>query len=79
MIRFDYKKPDSLDDCLELLDLYQEKARLFAGGTDLLVEFRADDKKLSNVELVIDISKLSELSFIESDEDSISIGAGTTF
>jgi len=79
MIRFDYKKPDSLDDCLELLDLYQEKARLFAGGTDLLVEFRADDKKLSNVELVIDISKLPELSFIESDEDSISIGAGTTF
>ncbi len=79
MIRFDYKKPDSLGDCLDLLDFYQGKARIFAGGTDLLVEFRADDKKLRDVEVVIDISKLPELAFIKSDEESITIGAGTTF
>jgi len=79
MIRFDYKKPASVDDCLSLLDSYQEKAKLFAGGTDLMVEFRADDKKLKNVEVVIDISNLPELKFIKSEEGSISIGAAATF
>lgn len=79
MIRFDYKKPESLQDCLDLLNLYQEKARLFAGGTDLMVEFRADDKKLKDVEVVLDISNLSELKFIESDKETITIGASSTF
>lgn len=79
MIRFDYKKPDSIEDCLDLLDFYKEKARLFAGGTDLMVEFRADDKKLKDVEVVIDISHLAELRFINSAKGSISIGVCTTF
>ena len=79
MIRFDYKKPASLEECLSLLDFYQEKARLFAGGTDLMVEFRADDKKLKDVEVVLDISKLSKLKTIKSDEELISIGAASTF
>ena len=65
MIRFDYKRPDSIEGCLKLLDYYQKKARLFAGGTDLMVEFRADDKKLKDVEVVLDISDLSELKFIK--------------
>ena len=79
MIRFDYKKPESLKDCLDLLNFYQGKARLFAGGTDLMVEFRANDEKLKDVEVVLDISKLPELQLIVSDEESISIGAGATF
>jgi len=79
MIRFDYKKPDSIETCLDLLNYYQEKAKLFAGGTDLMVEFRADDKKLKDVEVVIDISCIAELKFIESDDEYIRIGSCTTF
>jgi xanthine dehydrogenase FAD-binding subunit len=79
MIRFNYVKPASLAECLDLLNHHREKARLFAGGTDLMVEFRADDKKLKDIDLVIDISELSELKVIESDGDSISIGAALTF
>ena len=79
MIRFDYIKPASLEECLDLLNSYQEKAKLFAGGTDLMVEFRADDKKLKGIEVVLDISKLSELKVIKSDEESMSIGAVATF
>lgn len=79
MIRFDYKKPSSLEDCLNMLNFYKEKARLFAGGTDLMVEFRADDKKLKGVEVVIDISNLSKLKNIESDKEEITIGAAATF
>lgn len=79
MIRFDYIRPDSIEGCLKLLDYYQKKARLFAGGTDLMVEFRADDKKLKDVEVVLDISDLSELKFIKLNDGSISIGPGTSF
>lgn len=79
MIRFDYIKPASLEKCLELLTHYMGKAQLFAGGTDLMVEFRADDKKLKDVEVVLDISNLSELKIIKSDEESITIGAAATF
>jgi CO/xanthine dehydrogenase FAD-binding subunit len=79
MIRFDYKKPASLAECLDLLNHYQGKARLFAGGTDLMVEFRGDDEKLKDVEVVIDISDLSELKIIKLQEDKISLGACATF
>ena len=79
MIRFDYKKPASLAECLDLLNHYQGKARLFAGGTDLMVEFRADDKKLKDVEVVIDISSLSELKIIKLDEGVISVGSCAIF
>ena len=79
MIRFDYKKPASIKACLALLDNYQEKAKIFAGGTDLMVEFRAEDKRLKDIEVVIDISQLSELKFIDSDEESIRIGSCITF
>lgn len=79
MIRFDYIKPASLEKCLELLTHYMGKAQLFAGGTDLMVEFRADDKKLKDIEVVLDISNLSELKIIKSDEESITIGAAATF
>ncbi|MCF6334435.1 MAG: FAD binding domain-containing protein [Spirochaetales bacterium] len=79
MIRFDYIKPASLEECQELLNHYQGKARLFAGGTDLMVEFRADDKKLKDVEVVLDISNLSELKIIKLDEEVISIGSCATF
>ncbi len=79
MIRFDYKRPDSLDECLDLLSFYKERSRLFAGGTDLMVEFRADDKKLRKVEVVLDISNLSELKFIKKDTNLITIGSGVSF
>ncbi len=79
MIRFDYKKPITLDDCLSLLNTHKGKAKLLAGGTDLMVEFRADEKKLKNIEVVLDISNISELNIIESDEEFISIGAAVTF
>ncbi len=37
MKRFEYLKPATLDEALSLLKLYGEKARLIAGGTDVIV------------------------------------------
>ncbi|NQT60601.1 MAG: FAD binding domain-containing protein [Bacteroidetes bacterium] len=64
---------------MELLNLYRGKAKLIAGGTDLMVEFRAEDKKVKDIELVIDTSHIAELKFIEVDDESIRIGSGITF
>lgn len=78
MIRFDYKRPTSIEACLELLDLYKEKAKLIAGGTDLMVELRADDKKLKNIEVVIDTTHIGELAFIDVEDDALNLGPAIT-
>ena len=78
MIRFDYKRPTSIEACLELLNLYQDKAKLIAGGTDLMVELRADDKKLKGIEVVIDTTHIAELKFIDVEDDMINLGPGIT-
>ncbi len=78
MIRFDYRRPTSIEACLELLDLYQDKAKLIAGGTDLMVELRADDEKLEHVNMVIDTTHMAALKFIEVEEDVLHLGPGIT-
>ncbi len=45
MKRFDYLKPHTLDEALILLDQYGNRARLIAGGTDVIVMIK--QKKLS--------------------------------
>ncbi|QRN85599.1 FAD binding domain-containing protein [Clostridia bacterium] len=78
MIRFEYKRPTSIEACLELLDLYGKKAKLIAGGTDLMVEMRDDDKKRLGVEIVIDTTHIAELKFIDVEDDMINLGPGIT-
>lgn len=79
MIDFDYIRPRSIVECVELLRRYEKKAKLLAGGTDLMVEFRANDKKVKDVEIIIDTAHISELKFIREEDDLIEIGAGVTF
>ncbi|MBI9104189.1 MAG: xanthine dehydrogenase family protein subunit M [Spirochaetales bacterium] len=79
MIKFDYKRAASIENCLELLHQYSGNAKLLAGGTDLMVDFRADDRKVQHVELVIDTTHIPALKFINEEGDSIRIGAGVTF
>ena len=52
------------------------KYLMFAGGTDLLVEF---SKKLCGCQKIIDLSGVRELIYIDEKEDRLEIGAGTTF
>ncbi|PJF49091.1 MAG: hypothetical protein D6709_10785 [Chloroflexi bacterium] len=62
----DYFIPDSLDRALALLAAHQDKARVIAGGTDLIVEF---DRKLRPPCALIDISRLPNLDAIRLDAD----------
>lgn len=67
----DYYRPDSLEEATLLLSRLGKKAKLIAGGTDLLVA------KPPGVECLVDVSGLN-LSYIREDEQGIRIGAATT-
>ncbi|RPI99713.1 MAG: xanthine dehydrogenase family protein subunit M [Deltaproteobacteria bacterium] len=72
---FDYYTPESLDKALSLLDQYGGKAKVLAGGTDLLVSIRAG---LLHPACLIDVSGLAPLRQVTEDRDWLRIGAGLT-
>ncbi len=77
MLEIDFLVAKTKSEAIALLDTYKEKAKLIAGGTDLMIEMR-HNRLPGGASAVIDISKLSELSYIKKDGEVIRIGAGTT-
>jgi CO/xanthine dehydrogenase FAD-binding subunit len=72
---FDYKTPKTLKEACDLFWDYGDKARLIAGGTDLVIALRNGDLKPS---CLIDITRIPELKKIEEKDGRISIGAAVT-
>ncbi|MHA2388491.1 MAG: FAD binding domain-containing protein [Candidatus Hodarchaeales archaeon] len=72
--KFDLLIPSSLGEALELLDQHRNKARLLAGGTDLLIELR---HRLRQPNIIIDLKMISELQKIRINEQEIEIGSVT--
>lgn len=70
---FDYKRATSLKDAVGLLSSTPD-AKIIAGGQTLIPTMK---QRLANPPLLIDISSISELSFIRSGADGVAIGAGT--
>lgn len=71
-----YHTPTSVDEALKLLARYGGRARIIAGGTDLLVDMRAGEHEPHHA--LIDITRIAELTTITRDGDRIVIGAGVT-
>lgn len=70
---FDYASPASLAEALGLLAGHGDRARLLAGGTDLLVQMRAGRR---TPEIVIDIKNIAELNELSYDASSgLTLGA----
>jgi carbon-monoxide dehydrogenase medium subunit len=65
-----YFRPHGLRESVEILSKFGEKAKIIAGGTDLLVQ------SPQGIECIIDISGLS-LDYIKKEKDGFHIGAGT--
>jgi len=75
-MRFNYLEPTTINEAISLLSQYNGKAKLIAGGTDLLVQIR---NKSIAPEYVIDIGYITGLDYIEHNAtQGLSIGALTT-
>ena len=70
---FDYERAESVEHALELLGS-REDAKLLAGGHSLLPAMRL---RLSRPSLLVDVRRLSELSYVSDVGASIAIGALT--
>lgn len=68
---FAYTSPSSLGEALEILENYGERARVIAGGTDLMIAIK--EGRLG-AELLVDISRIPNLSFIGEEGNRIRIG-----
>jgi carbon-monoxide dehydrogenase medium subunit len=73
---FEYHKPSHLDDVLKLLDTFQAKAKILAGGTDLIVKLKENGEQ---PDAVIDIKGISALNEIRIEGNALTIGANVTF
>ena len=73
---FEYLKPKTLNEALELLNKYGEEAKILAGGTDLIVDMRMRAKE---PKYVIDIKGIEELHVLKYEEGKgLTIGATVT-
>ncbi len=63
--KFEYYKPSTLDEALELLAKFKSGARILAGGTDLIVDLRSRIKKPKAVIDIKGIKELHKLEYIE--------------
>ncbi len=73
MSDFFYARPESIDECMNIVHRYGPKASFVCGGTDVMVDLRSGEIQ---PEALIDISRLPELQGISLDGDILRIGAG---
>ena len=67
-----YYSVSTLSEALSLLDEYQEKARIVAGGTDLILEMERGQR--SSVKVLIDITRVKSLDRITLHGEMIRLG-----
>lgn len=72
--RFKYLEAKSPEEVGTLLTMYGEKAKVIAGGTDLLGAMK---DRLTTPEVIININKIEELDYIREADGTLKIGALT--
>ncbi len=70
-----YLFPATVAEALEILKEYHGKARIIAGGTDLMLQINSGQK---SPEILVDISRLGELKQIKVENGYIFVGAAVT-
>jgi carbon-monoxide dehydrogenase medium subunit len=75
-MRFEYLEPESIEEALMILNRYQGKSKIIAGGTDLMLQIR---NKAVKPEYVVDITRIHGLDYITfDDQQGLRLGALTT-
>jgi len=72
----DHIFPATINEALTLLKECKGKARLIAGGTDLIADVRRNE---FDFEVLVDIEKIKKLRLIREEGKKIFIGSGVTF
>jgi CO/xanthine dehydrogenase FAD-binding subunit len=72
--RFDYERPEGLDEALAILAARGEEAKVLAGGQSLvpLLNFR-----LARPDCLVDLNEISELAYVHAENGTLRIGAMT--
>jgi carbon-monoxide dehydrogenase medium subunit len=73
---FDYLRAGSADEALSMLAEHGEDAKILAGGHSLLPLMKL---RLASPSLLVDVGRISELSYIRADGDHVAIGALTRY
>ena len=71
-----YFTPTRLSDALQLVERFQDRARIIAGGTDLVLGL--SNNRYSCVEALVDISTIPELREISQQYGMVTIGSAVT-
>jgi aerobic carbon-monoxide dehydrogenase medium subunit len=72
--KFDYERADSVDAAIALLQQHGDDAKLLAGGHSLLPLMKL---RLASPAVLVDIGRLSDLSYVRDGGDHVAIGALT--
>jgi len=71
-----YSNAKTVDEAVELLSQGDNKAKVLAGGTDLLVQLRVAPQRINNPDLIVDIKDIPELNEVEfNSESGLTLGA----
>jgi carbon-monoxide dehydrogenase medium subunit len=73
--QFDYEAPTTLDQAIALLSAHPDDAKILAGGHSLLPAMKL---RLAQPQLLVDIGRIKDLSYIREEGNRILIGAMTT-
>ncbi|MDM8526232.1 xanthine dehydrogenase family protein subunit M [Desulfococcaceae bacterium HSG8] len=70
--KFDFHEPSTIAEACQIMAEYGQKARLIAGGTDLMVNMK---KKVLSPEHLVSLARIDELKNADSSGDVVKIGA----
>ena len=70
--KFDFLEPATLAEACEIMAEYRAKAKVIAGGTDLMVNMK---RKLISPERLVSISRIEELKKFDSSSNALKLGS----
>lgn len=73
-LNFNYVRAKDIQDAISLLNKYGDESKIFAGGTELLVNIK---QHAMSPKVLIDIKFISDLTYIKFEENNLKIGAST--
>ncbi len=73
--RFDFHEPQTLSEACQVMAHFRGKAKVIAGGTDLLVDMK---RKATSPEQIVSIARINELRQIDLSSDTLRIGSCVT-